>query len=292
MPFHALKLLGAFLWRAGYLLDRSTRLAPTGNIKFKTPLVGVGSLLVGGAGKTPVARIVAKFFAENDLRVGLLCYPTGDENLWNPPSGNITVISGRDRWELCKRYDGHFDVLVSDDGFEDHRLAYGYWIRLDWGELPGRFGDLIPCGKHRSFAHDHSHVRCVLRCAMVGDQDADPADLWFSTTMPRNANGQAPDAAVVAMAGVARPERFFRGLERAGVEVCEAVSRPDHDRHFGTLLRSRLRKNQRVAITAKDAARLAPADLMCGHLFVADLQVQADRLPWADLTALARLGTF
>lgn len=292
MPFHALKLVGAFLWRAGYLLDRSTRLAPTRNIKFKTPLVGIGSLLAGGAGKTPVARIVAKFFAENDLRVGLLCYPTGDENLWKPPTSNITVVTGRDRWALCKQYDGQFDVLVSDDGFEDHRLTYGYWIRLDWGELPRGIGDLIPCGLYRSFARDHLGVRCVLRCAMATDSDGGHADLLFTTTMPCNAKGLAPDAAVVAMAGVARPERFFRGLEMAGVMVCEFVARPDHDPHFGTLLRSRLRKNQRVAITAKDAARLSPEDLANDNLFVADLDVQGDCLPWADLTALARIGTF
>jgi tetraacyldisaccharide 4'-kinase len=286
------KLCASGLWRCGYLLDRRLRLAPPKNIQFKTPLLGVGCFLSGGAGKTPVVRRLANYYSGLGLRVGVLCYPTGDEDRWLEQQCGVPIFRGRSRLRLCSELDGRFDLLLSDDGLEDRRLAHALWLRLDWGERAERIADLVPHGGCRSLGSDHPEVRWTVRCAMEDAPEASSADLVFATTMPRNALGEAPKGPVVALGGIFPPERFFRGLARLGLDVAQCVARPDHDRNFSAAVMRLRSRGLAVAITEKDAVRLGGQLRADPLVYVAGLELRCDVLPYADLTKALRLGTF
>ena len=272
-------------------MDRTLRLAPKKNIQFKTPLLGIGSRLSGGAGKTPVVKWLAQYYSQQGLKVGVLCYPTGDENLWLAQGEGYSVFVTRNRWDFCKRHDGRVDLWICDDGLEDKRLSYGVWLILDWGESATQIRDLVPYGLCRSSRQDHQVFR-ELRCHMVGDAPEGNCDLLFETSLPTNRQGNCPLGAVVAMAGIARPERFFKELRRLGLSVTHEVIRPDHDRRFMPELERWLTQGFSVVITEKDAVRLKPKLLENPCVFVASLGIHPSNFPFEDLTKALRLGTF
>lgn len=291
MSYHLLKYLCACLWRLGYQVDRRTRLAPRKNIQFKTPLLGVGSRLSGGAGKTPLVRMLAKHYAGQGLRVGVLCHRTGDEDLWLGQEGGFRVIATHDRWRTCRELDGTVDLWISDDGLEDRRLRHGVWICLDWGERALDYSDLLPLGPCRSLRRDHADVFGQLRCAMEGSGCAD-ADLVFATEMPRNSAGSLPEEPVVALAGIARPERFFDGLQALGVPVRHALPRPDHDRGFARVVQDWRSRGFPVVMTEKDAVRLDAAARRDPGVFVAGLAMTARDFPFRELARVLGIGNY
>ena len=271
------------MWRAGCTVDRHVRLSPPRNIKFKTPLLGIGSLLCGGAGKTPVVAHCARYWLERGLKVGVLCRPTGDEDRWLSSMPGLEVFPTRHRLRSCQELDGKFDLLISDDGLEDRRLSHARWIRLSWGERAEGLVDLLPAGPCRSLERDHPEVHTVLKCAMEGEEGGGVAPLLFATGEPVNALGKMPRGALWAMAGIGRPERFFNGLERAGHRLEGIEPRPDHDRAFSKVLERRLAQGLEVAVTQKDAARLSTELSRHPRLYVAPLALKRALLPWDSL---------
>lgn len=292
MSLYAVKLLAAVIWRLGYQVDRRIRLFPVKNIQFKTPILGVGSFLSGGAGKTPLVRHLAEYFSGLGLRVGVLCRPTGDEERWLASQGRWDVHCAKSRLELCKELDGRYDLLISDDGMEDRRLSHAHWLRLDWGERAETWRDLLPAGSCRSLRHDHPEVKWSVRCRMQGDPEAECAQVVFSTGMPRNALGGLPLAPVMAMAGVARPERFFSGLKSLNVPLAGCIARPDHDRRFGDWVRFYRSQGVALAITEKDASRLGDELLNDPGVYVSGLALTKCELPYSELTTALRIGIF
>jgi len=258
-------LVATALWRLGYLIDSKTRLAPKKNAKFSTPLIGVGSLLAGGAGKTPYTAFLAEHLKTQGLSVGILCKDTGDENLWFKKKG-FEVFTGN-RFELCKKLDGKFDVLISDDGLEDRRLSQAFWICLTWGESAKKLRDIIPYGNCRSLWRDHSEIACVKKCAMEWEEAAKTADIVFSmeVALPKNSK-------IIALAGIARSHRFFEGLQKK-YTLEKKIECRDHSKNIQKNVMKALKLGLPVVITEKDAVKLSEDVLQSENLFVATLSI-------------------
>jgi len=258
-------LFAAALWRLGYLIDSKTRLAPKKNVKFSTPLIGVGSLLAGGAGKTPYTAFLAEKLKAQGFSVGILCKDTGDENLWFKKKG-FEVFTG-DRFELCKKLDGKFDVLISDDGLEDRRLSHAFWVCLTWGESAKNLQDIIPYGNCRSLWRDHLEIACVKKCAMEWEETTKNADLVFSmeVALPKNSK-------IIAIAGIARSHRFFEGLQKQ-YAIEKKIECRDHSKNIQKNVIKALKFGLPVVITEKDAVKLNESILQNKNLFVATLSI-------------------
>jgi tetraacyldisaccharide-1-P 4'-kinase len=146
------------------------------------PLVVVGALKAGGSGKTSVTLELARAFQARGLRVAILTYrlgpggpgrggPGGDlcevrpgddwrrtseEAVMLRDGSGARVFATRDRaraWRALHapefRAGGPFDLILSDDGFQDPRLAGAFRLLLTApGECPGLF-DLLPAGPYR-----------------------------------------------------------------------------------------------------------------------------------------------
>jgi tetraacyldisaccharide 4'-kinase len=267
-------LFAAAFWRFGYLIDSKTRLAPKKNTKFNTPLIGVGSLLAGGAGKTPYTAFLAEKLKTQGFSVGILCKDTGDENLWFKKK-SFEVFTGN-RFELCKKLDGKFDVLISDDGLEDRRLSHAFWVCLTWGESAKNLRDIIPYGNCRSLWRDHPEITCIKKCAMEWE-NAKNADIVFSMKLPLNANGEvlSQNSEIIAITGIARSHRFFDGLQK-NYCIVKKIDCPDHF-NIQKKVEQALKIGLPVVITEKNASCLSQSVLENRSVFVCGLRVNSGK---------------
>jgi tetraacyldisaccharide 4'-kinase len=256
------------LYDAGLVATRS---APA-------PVVSVGSLRVGGAGKTPFVLWVARTLAQRGRRPCLVtrgygskadhdrpwvvdasaaaaagaAARAGDEAVMLALRSGLPVAIGADRAAACATATGVLaatgaapDVFVLDDGFQHRRLARDLDIVL----VSGREADerLLPAGPLRepASALARAGVVVVMHEATGMPARATPAGVAPSALVvgaSAVATGLVADVAdevarpvdelrgrrVVAVAAIARPERFLGELRRAGAEVVATILRRDH----------------------------------------------------------------
>jgi tetraacyldisaccharide 4'-kinase len=252
------------------------------------PVVCVGNLVAGGAGKTPTAMAVAARLAEGGRSVhfltrgygGRLPGPVrvnprnhavaevGDEALLLGAAGPTWVARDRVAGAQAAVKAGA-DIIVMDDGFQNpslHQDAALLVIDAGYGIGNGR---ILPAGPLREPpAHALERANAVVHIADPGT--------GVPSTQPGMGNvpilsaylaptPEAEDIAgsrVVAFAGIGRPEKFFTTLEAIGCTVIAAHAFADHhafspDEIMG-LVEEAAAINARLVTTAKDAVRLQP----------------------------------
>ena len=258
------------------------------------PVVSVGNLTVGGSGKTPVAALVARILLEYGERPailsrgyarperldGVVVVSDGREVLETAPRAGdepfmlakalpgVPVLVCEDRYLAGRLAHRRFGTTVSilDDGFQHLQLARDVDLLL---VTPDDLDEaVLPAGRLREplAAALAAHALVVPGSASDGDRVAAILGVgrWF-TLQARNGEPASPtltrDKPVVAVAGIARPQRFFETLTHDGWNVAERIAFPDH--HWFTssdLARvdATARAADAVAVltTEKDAARL------------------------------------
>lgn len=227
--------------------------------KLPVPVIVVGNIFVGGTGKTPFVIWLVEALRAAGLTPGVVSRgygrtlnalhhvqddstpaQSGDEPLLVYQSTGCPVVVGRRRAEAARHLLDMFpqvDVIIADDGLQHYALARDIEIVLSDGRGEGN-GWLLPAGPLReppSRPRDFS----VVNIGAGGElhRKTGPTYRMFLE------NGQAyalanPDrqqplagfagkAGVVAMAGIGNPQRFFDGLQAAGID-CATVTLPDH----------------------------------------------------------------
>ena len=266
------------------------------------PVVCVGGLTLGGAGKTPTALALGRLLAAarpffltrgygGTLAGPVIVDPArhdagqvGDEALLLARVASTVVARDRVAGAEAARAAGA-GVIIMDDGFHSAALVNDLALLvLDAGHGVGN-GQIFPAGPLRAplfaqFAHAHAVL------VIGNDQHAAP--------LPPGSSGLAlfrgrltPDAAAVAglagqrllaFAGIGHPDKFFATAEAVGT-VVERRSFPDHHRftaaEIASLLDEAARRDLVLVTTEKDAAR------MTGNAAAAKLQARVRTLPVA-----------
>ncbi|MBB4348524.1 MULTISPECIES: tetraacyldisaccharide 4'-kinase [Rhizobiaceae] len=251
------------------------------------PVICVGNFTVGGAGKTPTSIALARAAKAMGHTPGFLSRGYGG-------SLDVTTLVDRDRHRADtvgdealllaaeamtvisrKRVDGArklaaegADLIIMDDGFQSARLHLDFaLVVIDSVRGIGN-GHLVPGGPVRAPIKEQMHqLSAILK---VGNGEAADAlvrkaaragkAIHVATIEPR------PDASlsgknVLAYAGIADPEKFYRTVRAIGGLISTTRSFPDHHYFTGDEIQSLLDDAERedlvLATTAKDAARLA-----------------------------------
>jgi tetraacyldisaccharide 4'-kinase len=263
-------------------------------------VVSVGNLAVGGTGKTPVAAWAVRLLAEAGAHPVLLSRGYGEDEIllhrrWSP---TVPVHASADRLAAAQtaREEGA-DVAVLDDGFQHRRLARDVDVVLLAAEdaFPGR---MLPRGPYREPAAALARAHAVVvtrRNAPAAAATALAREIYrrhpavpvavlsllpgdWSTLAGEPAD--APEGAVLAAAGVARPETFRRQVAEAtgyGVSDVELVAFPDHHAFTAADARALRRRagTRTLVVTEKDAVKLeAQADAL------GSVRVLGVRLKW------------
>ncbi|GIK86444.1 MAG: tetraacyldisaccharide 4'-kinase [Burkholderiales bacterium] len=287
--FRALVALRRALYRSGVLRARRVRV----------PVVVVGNITVGGAGKTPLVAALVRELAARGRRPGVVSRGyggavrgvrevrpgdapalVGDEPLLLAAAG-CPVVVGRERAAAAQALlDAHpgCDVVVCDDGLQHYALARDVEIvAIDARRGLGN-GRLLPAGPLREPRSRLDEVDAIVRL-VDGAGDAPRAGTnGRETTMThvpaglRNLADPARrvdpsdwrGARVHAVAGIAHPQRFFDLLARLGVQ---AVPHAFGDHHAFTPADLALPGADVIVMTAKDAVKCAGfADERCHAL--------------------------
>lgn len=271
------------------------------------PVISIGNLSTGGAGKTPLTIALARALAVRELRVDVLsrgygrtgtgaarvdqegrAEQFGDEPLVIAREAGLPVYVATERYEaglLAEREHSRQGVHLLDDGFQHRQLHRDVNILL----LSARdlHDHLLPAGNLRE-------PLSAIRRADVVAIPVDEPELE-SAVKKRGFAGpiwrlrrrmEVPPIAgpVVAFCGIARPGQFFAGLEAAGLHVASRVKFRDHHRymeHDIDCLRDAARSVKATAsiTTEKDRVRLgAMAQKLetAGQLITAQLRVEIE----------------
>lgn len=289
-PALAAMLLAPIGWIYGAVTAR--RMVRAG-ARAGVPVICVGNFVAGGAGKTPTAIAIAGRLAADGRRPvflsrgygGTLAGPIrvdpavhraqdcGDEPLLLARAAPTVVA--RDRLAGARLAATLGDVIVMDDGLQNPTLHKDVTIAVVDGESGVGNGLCCPAGPLRAPLRDqlrHVDVVIVIGPGQAGDavaRTAGEAGLGGKPTRVLRAKlSPDPDAAdrlagraVLAFAGIGRPEKFWRTLAHIGVRVAACRPFPDHHPYTRTEIESLLHDARRQGLTLvtteKDWVRVA-----------------------------------
>jgi tetraacyldisaccharide 4'-kinase len=273
---------------AAYGAVSAQRLRQPGR-KIGVPVVCIGNLTMGGAGKTPTALAVARllvaagqrpFFLSRGyggrlagpLRVDPLSHraaDVGDEPLLLARLAPTIVARDRVAGAEMARTMGA-TTIVMDDGFQNPSLVKDVAILVLDGRGIGN-GRVIPAGPLRAPLQvqlDRAHA--VL---MIGEASAASSPVVAAASarsLPVFHGRLQPDTAtvaalagqrVLAFAGIGNPGKFFATLSAAGISVAVRQEFPDHHRYTraeaDALLARAASEGLLPVTTEKDLARMA-----------------------------------
>ncbi len=284
------------------------------------PVIVVGNLVVGGAGKTPTTIAVVELLCRRGYTPGIVsrgygrsgagivivapgatAHDVGDEPLLLQRRTGVPVAVGADRvgaGHALLRAHPAIDVVVSDDGLQHLALERDVEI-LVFDERGSGNGRLLPAGPLREripkalgprrialYNADAATTPLpgyVARRSLAG---VTPLQAWWEGAAPsRQTLESLRDREVVAVAGLARPERFFAMLRAAGVRVVERALGDHAD--FTTLPWPPASTD--IVLTEKDAVKLPASRPIGTRVWVARLDFVPE--PAFDAALLALLPT-
>jgi tetraacyldisaccharide 4'-kinase len=273
------------------------------------PVICVGNLVAGGAGKTPVAIAIGRNLGAHGKAVHFLsrgyggreggplrvdpvkhaAADVGDEPLLLARTAPSWIARDRAAGAAAAVAAGA-EAIVLDDGFQNPTVAKDLSLVVVDGGYGFGNGRVIPAGPLREpRAAGLARADAVV---LMEPDEAGAASL-LPPGMPVLRATLAPADAdtlrgrtVFAFAGIARPEKFFATLESIGCRISARRAFPDHhpfsDAEIATLLADAARAGAVPVTTEKDAVRLPPAM----RDKVATLPVE---LRWADDAAVETL---
>ena len=279
-------LLGPLSWLYG-LADKARR-ATANPARAPVPVICLGNITAGGAGKTPATLAVTAHLRARGRSPHILTRGYGgtakgplrvDPNHTAREVGDEAILLARvaptwigaDRVETARfAVAAGADVLVMDDGFQNPHLIQDLsFLVVDGGFGLGN-GRLIPAGPLReSPARALARATAVIYIVDPGGDAAGPPPPGIERVPVFPARLEpTPDAAlladgpVVAFAGIGRPAKFFNTLRAMGLRVTDTYAYPDHHvfdpEELMMVIEDAVAAGAKVVTTEKDAVRLPP----------------------------------
>lgn len=274
--------------------------------RLKSPVVSVGNLRVGGAGKTPFTIAIGKLFQKHGIAFDVLSrgygrsssgvklvdvngssHEFGDEPLLIAKKLEVPVIVGESRYAAGAFAEKQFAELkpshglwvhLLDDGFQHRQLARDFDIVL---VTPTDAKDsMLPFGRLRE------PLKSLLRADVIvltegTALETPPNKLVWYAQRKLNVDPKLKDEKLVAFCGIAQPQNFFVQLREAGLSVQATKSLRDHHRYSQSDIQDLLALRKQHGATAfitteKDLQNLALLAPRLQPLFAPEMTVEID----------------
>ena len=264
----------------------------------KSRIISVGNLTVGGTGKTPMVIYLCTILTGKRLAVVSRGYGSkgrgtrivsdgknillgaelcGDEPYLIAKSiPGVVVAVGEKKAQVIRFVEQQYspDIIILDDGFSHLKVKRDLDIVLIDGEKGFGNGHLLPAGPLRE---PPGAMRRADSIGVKGEghtvenqiKKYAPLDKVFHftyrfkgiKTIRQDAEvdaGTMKNKKVLAVAGIAFPDSFFRTLEAAGVHPANCIAGQDHSTYDKNKLRMLTERfsPDAVIVTAKDAVKI------------------------------------
>jgi tetraacyldisaccharide 4'-kinase len=243
------------------------------------PVVSIGNLSAGGAGKTPLTIALAKLLIAKGFHVDVLSRGYGRQSRLPArvrPDGTaaefgdepllIARQAGPPVYVAPQRYDAGLlaeaDVRVQgasdsptihllDDGFQHRQLARDVDILLlNLSDLRDR---LLPAGNLREPLRALHRANVIAIPAIESELETElSARGWQGPIwrLHRSIDVPAVDGPIAAFCGIARSGQFFQGLESEGLRLAARIAYPDHHAYTSADLKRLLAAARKAGATS------------------------------------------
>ncbi len=273
------------------------------------PVICVGNLVAGGAGKTPVVLKILQMLKQRGNCPhaltrgygGTLAGPaqvdpehhtfeeTGDEPLLLAHYAPTWV--SKDRVQGAQAV-AEADVIVMDDGFQNPSLFKDLSLIVVDGRYGFGNGKIIPAGPLRETIK--AGLKRADAVVLIGKDSAQAEEsirhnCEKKILILRAALVTKPEARkllgqpILAFAGIGTPSKFFKTLEELGCTLIERIPFSDHHSYsiseINALKKRASKKNALLVTTEKDAIRLPDGTRDSIQILTIDLK-------WSDEVAV------
>jgi tetraacyldisaccharide 4'-kinase len=255
------------------------------SVDIGVPVICVGNIVAGGAGKTPTVMYLGKLLSKR-LKVAFLTrgyggafsgpikvsphkhtfQDVGDEALLLSKIAPTWVSKNRLDGGLAAKLDGA-QIILMDDGFQNPTIGKTFSILVFDGPYGVGNNQLIPSGPLReTLGHGMSRADAVV---IIGEdlhdlQSKIPENipLFSVTTSPIISKKLRVAKSVIGFAGIGRPRKFLETLKTLNVEIQDFVPFPDHHKFRNSEIEDLIRRasetGAQLVTTTKDFVRLPP----------------------------------
>jgi tetraacyldisaccharide 4'-kinase len=279
--------------------------------RVSVPIITVGNLTLGGTGKTPRVKWLARRFQNAGLRVAIVSRGYGaadgkhnDEALELSQSlPHVPHIQNRDRFAAAKLaiQDFNSQIILLDDGFQHRRLGRDLDIVLLDALEPFGFEHVFPRGTLREplAGLARAHVICLSRADAISQPQRDairkqvaeiaPQASWceaaHAASRLTNSRGESQPLEVLAIrrvaafCGIGNPAGFRHTLSAIGCEPVAWREFPDHHAYTPAdqselIAMAQNSKADMLVCTQKDLVKLPQHEMAGTPLWAVTVEMQ------------------
>ncbi|MFV9875288.1 MAG: tetraacyldisaccharide 4'-kinase [Rickettsiales endosymbiont of Dermacentor nuttalli] len=267
--------------------------------KARIPVICIGNIIAGGAGKTPVAIAIAKALLAHNIKVAfvtrgykgnticstkvdLSCHTAshvGDEALLLAKIAPVYI--NKDRYNAIETAVNHgIELVIMDDGLQNPTIYKDIKVLVIDGLHGIGNGYLIPAGPLRETLV--SALKKIDYVIIIGDDKNS-----FTSKVPINIpvikasveitnNLELKDKKFLAFTGIGLPNKFFNTLTKNGAQIILRKIFPDHYQYttndLYTLKKLAKTCNADLITTEKDIVRLKPDDQK--HIIIVPIETK------------------
>lgn len=255
--------------------------------KLSVPVICVGNITVGGAGKTPVVHSIVESLKRHGFKPHILLRGYGAKSISKPTLvdlrehaahqvGDEALLHARlaPTWVFADRLKSAkeavkegADILVMDDGFQNNKIQKDYNILVFDGARGLGNEHLLPAGPLREELQDA--LKRTDAVVILGEDkhnlkkklEAFHGKIFEGTIDPHEDIERLCQKKLVAFAGIGNPHKFFSMLQKYNCHLAEAISFPDHHSFTSEELQCLSEKESlgQLTTTLKDYVRLPEA---------------------------------
>jgi tetraacyldisaccharide 4'-kinase len=270
------------------------------------PVICVGNLVAGGAGKTPVSLSLARIMTEAGLAPHILsrgyrarlkgplqvdparhsAAEVGDEPLLLARAAPTWI--GADRVASARAATAAgAGILLLDDGLQNPYLHHDLALVVIDGAYGLGNGRVIPAGPLREpAAVGLARASAIVLMGKPRAHVAFAGKTVLRATLAPREGDLFKGKPVIAFAGIGQPKKFFATLEEIGAVLAGVHPFADHhpyrDTELARLAAEASEKNAMLVTTEKDWVRIAPAWRQRASALTVEVE-------WADEAALRRV---
>ena len=218
---------------------------------FQIPIICIGNIVVGGAGKTPVALKLGSMLKKNGYKPHFVskgyggietnntlikewhsAQSVGDESLLLSEVAPTWIGKDRNKSFILAKENGA-DCIIMDDGFQNPSLQKDFSIIVINGEQGFGNKRVIPSGPLReSIARGIARANLII---VIGEIDentkrkiSNSVPVIYANFKISKDNKIYKNQKITAFAGIAYPEKFYNSLNEQGAILEKKISYPDH----------------------------------------------------------------